>query len=376
MTGTMRMRKYKIWENTVDIGKDANGKRRRRSRTVHGTKTEAERELRVMIAEAEAARSRQASPLMRDWLREYHAQVVSRKCRIKTIERYDAIIEQKLIPLIGDVELGRLTPLQIEAAYDSLMAPKDGKKGHSARTVRLYHSVLSGACKYAMRRGLIDRSPTPLVNLPPVYKKEVKPPEVEAVKALLRLVASEGHRLFEFIHLLVYTGMRKGEAWGLRWRNVDLEEGSIYVNEAAVRSHKHGTVEYRPKTEKGVRTISLDDLTVTILRHFREEQIQQGRGRPDDLVFPGPDGKHLPETTMMTHLKQLGAQVELPEINFHAFRHFHASVALQDERYLMVVSRRLGHSSISVTVDTYGHLMKGSQKPVVEAFALAMADDD
>ena len=376
MTGTKRMRKRGVWELNADVGKDANGKRRRQSRTVHGTKTEAERQLRVLVEEAERVRSTQASPLVGDWLREYHAQVVCRKCRIKTIERYSAIIEQKLIPHIGGVELARLTPLQIEAAYDSLMAPKEGKKGDSGRTVRLYHSVLSGACKYAVRKGIIDHSPTPLINLPPVSKKEVIPPEVKAVKALLRLVGSEDHRLFEFIHVLVYTGMRKGEAWTLRWRNVDLEEGSIHVNEGAVRSHKHGTVEYRPKTDKGVRTISLDNLTVAILRQFREEQIQQGRARPDDLVFPGSDGKHMPETTMMTHLKQLGARVSLPKITFHGFRHFHASVALKDERYLMVVSRRLGHSSISVTVDTYGHLMKGSQEPVVDAFARAMADDD
>ena len=374
MTGTMRKRGRRVWEIGVSLGKDDKGVRRRKSKTVYGTKAKAQQELRAWVTEVERLRSRPRSVLVGDWLHRYHREVVQPNLKIKTVERYADIIEQNLVPHIGEVQLDQLSPRHIEAAYRELMQAKNGGKGLSGRTIRLIHSVLSGACGYACRMDVLDRNPAPLVGLPKVNKKEVIPPEVKAVRQLLQIVAAEGHPLFEFIHVLVYTGMRKGEAWTLRWCNVDLVDGSIRVLEAAVRTHGHGAVVDSPKSDKSVRTVVLDDLTVAILKQMREEQMQQGRGGLVDLVFPGADGELMAETTMMRQLKQVGSRVGLPWINFHAFRHFHASVTLQDARYLMVVSRRLGHSSIAVTVDTYGHLMKGSQKDTVDAFARALRD--
>ena len=133
-------------------------------------------------------------------------------------------------------------------------------------------------------------------------------------------------------------------------------------------------MKYRPKTDKGVRSIDLPDVAVDFLRDHR------ARGgeavKPDDLVFPGSDGKKMPETTMMRWLKDLGARVGAPDITFYAFRHFHASVCLEDDENASATSRRLGHGSVTTTMDVYGHLMKGRQKSLAQSFAKALERPD
>ena len=291
------------------------------------------------------------------------------RLRIKTQERYEEIIEQNLIPELGDIPLQALSPRHIEDAYPSLQA-----HGHDARTIRLINCVMSGACKYAVRREKVDRNAAALVALPTVTKREIIPLEIETVQQLLALAEAEEHPLFAFLFVLTYTGMRKGELWGLTWRRVDLVAGLIRVVEGTVRSKKKGNVTYRPKTDKGVRSIDLPDVAVDFLRDHRMRQGEQIK--PDDLVFPGCDGNMMPETTMMRQLKELGSNVGATDITFHAFRHFHASVCLEDDENALATSRRLGHGSITTTMDVYGHLMKGRQKSLAQSFAKALERSD
>ena len=233
---------------------------------------------------------------------------------------------------------------------------------------------MSGACKYAVRREKVDRNAAAMVALPTVTKREIIPLEIETVQQLLSMAEAEDHRLFAFLFVLTYTGMRKGKLWGLPWRRVDLVAELIRVVEGTVRTKKQSDVKYRPKTDKGVRSIDLPDVAVDFLRD------QRARGgeavKPDDLVFPGSDGNKMPETTMMRWLKDLGARVGAPDITFHAFRHFHASVCLEDDGNASATSRRLGHGSVTTAMDVYGHLMKGRQKSLAQSFAKALERPD
>ena len=369
MTGTMRKRARHVWEITASLGKDEKGIRRRKSRTVYGTKSEAQKRLRAFVDEVERTRPRRGVLPFSDWLRTWHREDVAPRLRIKTQERYADIIEQNLIPHLGDIPLADLSPRHIEDAYRNLQAD-----GYDATTIRLINCVMSGACKYAVRREKLDRNVAALVALPPVTKREVIPPEIETVQQLLSLAEAEDHPLFPFLFVLAYTGMRKGELWGLTWRHVDLVGGLIHVVQGTVRTRKQGNVTYRPKTDKGVRSIDLPDVTVEFLeRHLSQQGPDVG---VDDLVFPGSNGGMMPETTMMRQLKELGARVGAPDITFHAFRHFHASVCLEDDDNALATSRRLGHSSITTTMDVYGHLMKGRQKSLAQSFAKAMERQD
>ena len=369
MTGTIRKRRRSVWEITVSLGKDGDGIRRRRSRTVYGAKADAQKRLRKWVEEVERDRPRRDAVLVGDWLATWHCEVVQRHLRIKTQERYHDIIEQNLVPHLGDIPLGELSPRHIEDAYQRLLAD-----GLDPVTVHLVHCVLSGACKYAWRMEKVDRNVAALVLLPPKPKREVVPPEIEIVLELLALAEAEDHPLFPFLFVLTYTGMRKGELWGLTWRHVDLVKSLIHVVEAVVRTHGHGNVRDRPKNDKSVRSIDLPEMAVEFLRRHRS-QLEPHVGS-DDLVFPGSDGNMMAETTMMRRLKELGARVGEPDITFHALRHFHASVCLEDDDNGLATSRRLGHGSIRTTFDVYGHLMRERKKSLAQSFAKALERPD
>ena len=369
MRRTKRERKRNVWEITVNVGKDENGIRRRKSSTVYGTKAQAQKRLEDWVKKVEEARERGRDILVGDWLRTWHREHVVPRLRIKKQERYWDIIEQNLVPHLGEIPLSDLAPRDIEHAYRCLLAD-----GYDPRTIRLMNCVMSGACKYAVRREKVDRNVAALVDLPPVTKREVIPPEIETVQRLLALAEAEDHPLLAFLFVLTYTGMRKGELWALTWRRVDLAAGVIRVVEGTVRTKKQGNVESRPKTDKGVRSIDLPDVAVDFLRDHRARRGQEVER--DDLVYPGPDGNLMPETTMMRWLKELGARVGAPEITFHAFRHFHASVCLEDDENALATSRRLGHGSITTTMDVYDHLMKGRQKSLAQSFAKALERPD
>ena len=228
-----------------------------------------------------------------------------------------------------------------------------------------------------MQLELIERNPMASAPPPPAPQREIVPPEVATVREMLRLAQAEAHSLFPFLHTLTYSGMRRGECLALRWSNVDLEEGYIRVVESAVHTQHRGMVVKSPKTAKGMRTVDLDIRTVEVLRQHRAAQICAlgdviGGISRAQLVFPARHGGFMKPTTITRKLKTLGRRVGAPNITFHSLRHFHATLALQQRQNVVVVSRRLGHSSVTTTLETYGHVMPGWQKDVAEAFAQAM----
>ena len=127
----------------------------------------------------------------------------------------------------------------------------------------------------------------------------------------------------------------------------------------------------RTKTGKSVRTVDLDPITVEVLTQHRNRQLSI-EGSAPALVFPGLAGKVLRPATILKQIKKLGAEAGMPDKTFHSPRHFHATVSLQEQQNPVVVSRRLGHANVSITMETYGHVMPGWQESLAKAFANAM----
>ena len=308
--------------------------------------------------------------LVKDWLERWLDEKVRRDRQLSTLERYQDIINKQLIPYLGDAELDRLKPSEIDAMLVSLQ-----RSGLASATVRTAHAVLSSAYREAVRLELVLRNPASAVSPPPKRRQLVIPPEVRVVRELLRLAREESNPLFPFLHLLTYTGMRRGEAMGLRWVNVNLGAAYLTVIETAVKTRTQGMVLSPPKTPTSQRTIDLDLETVSVLRAHHEAQIRAADVEeldPVALVFQARDGGVVKATSITRALKLLGERVGCPWITFHSLRHFHASVALQQHQNVAVVSRRLGHSSVTTTLDTYAHCMPGWQRSTAEAFARAM----
>ncbi len=382
MTGTKRQRKRGVWEITVERGRDAKGNRRRRSCTVHGTKSDADRKQREMAAEAEqeviSGKSSLYMPvLVQDWVPKYLEDVVRLYPGVTTYERYTSAADLHIFPTVGDVPLKELSPKHVRIMDRSLADGATSKKGLSPRSIQIVHTVLSGAYEYAIEMELINHNPLRSGPRPKAPLKKIVPPDMLPIKRLLRLAEVEGHCLFAYIYLLTYTGMRRGEGMALDWCCVDWDKRVIYIRVAASKTHKHGMLTKAPKSLSGIRAIALDAGTVEVLRQHQRSQIAAGTSDGlTGLVFPCPGGGLMKPTTMLRQLKELGARVGLPDITFHSFRHFHISVILQEKENVTVAAERAGHSDPSVTLRQYAHVLYGWQQGAADAFASAMGGDE
>ena len=375
MQGSIRRVKDQrnAWELAAEAGDHPDGTRRRLYATVHGTKAEAHRKLRELVAEGERLRAEEADTklapiLVGDWLHTRLSDFVLRNRAFTTYERYSTVAQRQLIPNIGEVALTELAPRHI---HDMDIVLLDS--GLSPRTVQISHTVLSGACREAFKLEMIQRNPVSASSRPHAPPPVIYVPEAYLVSRLLCLAEAEQHPLSAFLHVKAYTGARRGELMALRWNNVDFDKGTIHIVETVVKTKAYGLIVKRPKTKKALRPIDLDNLTVARLHRQRDAQIAAGiEGGPSGLVFPTDTGGLMKPTTMTRDLKKLGKAVGAPEITFHCLRHFHATMLLQEGQNIVVVSERLGHSSVAVTLNTYGHVLAGWQRDSAEAFARAM----
>ncbi len=272
MKGTMRQRSAGTWEITINLGRDAQGVRRRRSVTVRGTKAQAQRRMRELLVEFDRGVIPPTPILLRDWLARWMAERIIPHRSGATVERYEGIIRRQIVPHLGHRQLDKITPLQIQDWETRLL--REG-----AKSVGLMHTVLSGAYRYALRLELVSRNPVAAVSPPSAGKTETLTPPVGAVHELLSPAESSGNRHRAVIRLLAYTGLRLGEALGLTWDNVDLDEGFLLVKQS-LRRRQAGLVISPPKTATGDRKVDLDAGTVAMLRrHCREQDaIRAGMG--------------------------------------------------------------------------------------------------
>ena len=376
MKGSLRQRSPGSWELRVDLGRDAFGKRQRKSKTVRGTKTHAQLVLRQMLTALDKGIGLTTEKiLLRDWLDRWMSERIIPHRRQRTKERYQEIIDRHIVPLIGHINLQKLGPSHVQALESRLSS-----QGMSPQGVSVVHTVLSGAVKHALRMELIYRNPVSLVAPPPLKRREIVPPNISAVRDALALAREEGHYLFACIHLIAYTGLRRGEGLGLTWDNVDRHRGSIDIKGSLVRSRERGLIIEPPKTDSGRRTVDLDSGTIQVLTdHWDSQQRvkETMRGAYEDRgrVFAGSYGEWLNPMSLTRAVKYLGSRVGYESMTVRSLRHFHASVTIQSGQNIVVVSKRLGHANVSITSDIYAHSLPGWQKQAAEAFAQAMNVD-
>jgi len=381
MTGSKRQRQREVWEITVERGKDAQGKRRRRSYTVKGTKAYAESQQRKLVKKAEQARAQgpevnETNTLVKHWANAWLQELTASEAAITTHERYQGNAERHVLPLVGAVPLRDLSVRHIREMEQAMRQGRPGVKRVGNRSIQIAHRILTGACQLAVDMGHLDRNVMSSISAPRCVSDEIIPPAARVIRRLLELAQGEDHRMFAYLHLLTYTGLRRGEGMALTWENVNLDLGTLFVASTVVKV-KQRLLLKRPKTRRAVRTIDLDPKTIQMLRGHRARQIASGIGDGQSgLVFPGAPGEWMKPTTMARDLEQLASRVGAEGLTFHDFRHFHATMLLQRGQSVVVVSQRLGHADPSITLRIYGHVLAGWQRGAAHAFAEAMDDDE
>ncbi|MBI3910611.1 MAG: site-specific integrase [Armatimonadetes bacterium] len=368
MKGTIYQRGKDTWLIAVDLGKAANGKRKRLWKTVHGGRREAERELTQLLRERDTHTLAEPNRLtvaeyLGHWLSDYARPNVAPK----TWERYEEIVRLHLIPALGGLRLDRLQPLHIQGAYSRWLESgrRDGKGGLASRTILHHHRILREALQQAVRWQLLARNPADAVDPPRPAPQEMAALDEAGTARLLE--AARDTWLYVPILLAIATGMRRGEILGLRWQDVDLEKGALSVRQTLEQTQANGLAFKQPKTPKSRRAVALPAVIVQELRRHRgaqaERQLLLGPTyHKSDLVCCHDDGSLIRPSVLSKCFGSLLRRSGLAHVRFHDLRHTHATQLLREGVHVKIVSERLGHSTVGITLDTYSHVLPGMQE--------------
>ena len=252
------------------------------------------------------------------------------------------------------------------------MLSKMGEKGLSPRTIRLAHRILSMALKQAVRWGMLATNPAELVDLPKQKRREMHALSGEEVATFRK--AAKGSRWEILFDLALATGMRPSEYLALTWKDMDLDAGTATVRRSLARPK--GCWEFNePKTEGSRRTIPITPTVVRGLREHRKRQAEQmlklgaHYKRDLDLVFADEVGEPLwSKSGLRVHFKAIVEKTNLPRsLRLYDLRHTCITLLLAAGVSVKVVSERAGHSSAAMTMDVYGHLLRGVQEEAINA---------
>jgi integrase len=305
---------------------------------------------------------------VREWLATW-LDTVRQEIARKTHERYAEFVRHFLVPALGNLPLAKLTALAIQVAYNGWATGgrRDGKPGGlSPLTRRHIHRVLSAALGRAVEQLLIARNPCDAFRkrLPKVERKEMA--VLSADQSTQLLAALRHTRVYWPVLIALATGMRRGEILALRWRNVDLDRGSLRVVESMEQTTA-GLRAKAPKSEKG-RAITLPAFAVDELRRLKREQAEEllklgVRQTGDTLLCARADGEPMQPRSLTHEFTRLVARIkDIPRVRFHDLRHAHATQLLLASVHPKVVQERLGHSTISITLDLYSHVAPSMQE--------------
>lgn len=291
--------------------------------------------------------------------------------RPSTYERNGTLVRLHIAPALGTLKLKGLTPAHVRWFYREKL-----DSGLSGGTVHKMHVVLHKALGQAVRDGLIPRNVTEAVKVPRVGRKEITPLTAEETKRFIE--AARGEDRFEALYVLaVTTGMRQGELLALKWDDVDLERGVLRVRRTITRLN--GTFALgEPKTAKSRRSVKLTSLAVEALRAHLGRQLEEidrtgSLYRDQGLVFATEAGTLVNPTNLRQRsFAKLLKRAKLPEIRFHDLRHTCATLLLVRNVNPKIVSEMLGHSSISITLDTYSHVLPDMQDGAARALEEAL----
>jgi integrase len=346
---------------SVFVGRDANGKRRYVGKQIKGTKKDAQTYLNNALRDVDAGTfvepvSLTVNSYLDRWLEAAARPRVSRR----TADGYAALLKRYVREPLGHKRLDKLQPLDIQSVYGKMQA-----RGLSARIVRHTHSALHNALRQAVKWSLLSRNPSDLVELPKVPHKERRVLSPDEATRFLEAADVIPHGLiFEFALL---TGMRPEEYLALQWSDVDFERATAQVRRALVRHKKSWSFE-EPKTARSRRTITLP---TPLLQKLISHKRKQGEARLKlgatwqafDLVFCSDEGTPLsiPNITYR-YFRPILTEAKLPRIRLYDLRHTCATLLLIAEENPKVVSERLGHSTIVLTLDTYSHVLPTMQQ--------------
>lgn len=375
MKGHVRKRGKK-WVFVIDIGKDENGKRKQYWSRGFEKQREAEKAMNAMLHElntgAYVAPSQDSfGEYITAWLEDKRS-----KIRPNTFRSYEGPVRLYIVPALGKYKLTDLRPHHLRQFYRDL---QNRDRPLSSRTIQLCHTLIREALKQAVKDELVPRNIAEAVNPPRLEQQHGNTWTPEQVVRFLEANKDEDRQYYVGFVLAIMTGMRKSEILALRWSDIDFEESVLHVNRMLTWV-KGEPIFQEPKSRRSRRAIALGPETVRELERHREFQVRDrnlyGPEYQDhDLVVARPDGRPMYPRTFDDAWYRALKRANVPKIRFHDLRHTHASLLLKQEVHPQIVRERLGHSTITITLDIYSHLLPGMQRKVANQFEDLLRDD-
>jgi len=349
----------KVWSFRIDARiDDRTSKRKQVYRSGFKTKHEAIAEMNRLKAEIMTGEySEPSKTLFKDYIQSWLYDTHKHEVQLSSFEVGETIVRVHLIPYFQSIPLSKITAYDIDQLYTQKL-----NEGLANATVKKIHNLLSKALQKAVKWGLIKNNPAKDASPPSIHKTPKQIWTLEEAKTFLEVCGQE-NELIPFL-LAIFTGMRRGEILALKWKNVDLDKGVIHVEESLTRTKAKGLFVKEVKTSHSRRDVYLSASVQEALVRYRDKQTPNKLG----LVIASKAGGYLEPRNLIRKFKALAKKANVPDIPFHNLRHTHATILMRMGENPKVVSERLGHARVGITLDIYSHTNEEMQKNTANRF--------
>ncbi|WP_042683150.1 site-specific integrase [Anaerosalibacter massiliensis] len=368
MAGSIEKRGKNKYRLTVSMGSGKNRKRYRRTVECKN-KTQASKELAKFVAEIEGNNFIEPSKITfemfsQKWIEDYAKLNLSPK----TVFNYQSMLECNIFPMLGGMKLSEINPIHILGLYKCLK-----ERELSDSYIMIHHILLKQLFESALGWKMINENPLINVKPPKTQKKEASFYNKEEAQQLVKALKHEPVKYQAIILIAMMGGLRKGEVLGLRWEDVDFKNNLIHIKKATQYLPDKGTHEKPTKTPSSIRTIALPQMIIDILKEHEKNEKEKERicaelWKGEGFVFTQKDGSLINPNIPTQWFGRFLERNNLKKITFHELRHTGASL-LRDSKKLTIeeLSKWLGHSNVSTTMDIYVHPFKKTEEVAADA---------
>ena len=374
-SGTIRKRADGRWEGIYSAGYDQQtGKLIRKSIYGKNQKEVRQKLSKVTTEIDEGLYLEPAKMTLSDWMDLWYKEYTFVK-KYSTLKGYKAQINKHIRPGIGKYNLSQLNPMILQRFFNHLSEPNEKGKVLSPKSIKNVYIILSGILEQAVENEMISKNPCKKVKLPKVYNKQITPLTDKQVKDFLEIISTD-EIYGTILRVIVFTGLRLGEAMGLTWDCVDFEKGALNINKQLQRRpQKDGGSTLTSVKSGKPRILKPAPFVMQLLKIRYTEQIMQ-KQRSEDLwlawsneeehkkalVFTNLQGGYLIPKRVYLHFKSAAVAIGAPDARVHDLRHTYAVLSLQNGDDIKTVQENLGHASAAFTLDVYGHVSDRMKK--------------
>lgn len=356
-TGSIAQRADGIWQFSIDLGKDTDGRRQR----VHFYAASRAAVLRKVADERAAGGLRpRAKGTVAEWVERWLRDDVKPNRSPNTYAQYESVWRVHAAPLLLRLSLQKLDVEHVERLYSSLR-----DRGVSSAIVQRVSVVLARAIQVAIKRGYyLKRNPFVVVDKPAHHAKEAKALSLKEARRFL--AAAQGTRFEALWIVLLTSGLRLGEALGLEWHDVDFDKGTLSVRQGLQEVNGYSRVG-KLKTPSSKRLVKLGAFaTAALLR--RKDAAKSEKGHNSPFIFTTSTGGHPRRSNLrQKYFQPICETARITGLTIHGLRHSMTSLALSEGVPTKTVSSRLGHMTTRMTLDRYGHVIDGADEAAAEA---------